>query len=443
MIFRRLSGGKGCSLMSATPGPDLHAYGYREDEYAVHGNVRGHTAGGEVDAVDFVTRILVRRPTDADRFNGTLVVEWLNVSSGNDAAPEYTYLADELVRAGYAYAGVSAQFTGIEGGSGSVGLGNPAAAGLAGKDPERYGMLRHPGDAYCHNIFASIGESLRSAAQDADHPLTGLRVQRALAVGESQSAMALTTYTNEFARAHGIYDGYLIHSRSASALPLGEVGAGVDINGAFTGDPVTIRDDLDTPVLIVQTETDVLTNFRYHLARQPDTNRLRVWEIAGTSHADLHQIGPYEDMLGCPTPVNRGQQRFVLRAGLRHLNSWAAGATVPPAAPPLHLDHGDRTAEPVFVRDAFGNVLGGVRTPCVDAATQKLSGVVEQPVSRICLLFGSTETVAPDLLAARYGTREGYDKHYRDAADAAIAAGFMLADDRDAILADANPDLIP
>ena len=210
----------------------------------------------------------------------------------------------------------------------------------------------------------------------------------------------------------------------------------------FGREPTTIRTDLDVPVFVVQTETDVLTNFRYHSVRQPDSDRLRVWEMAGSAHADLHQVGDFEEFLGCPDPVNRGQQRFVLRAALRHLRSWADGGDPPPAADPLTLRDIDG-ADPVFELDDIGNVRGGVRTPCVDAPTQVLSGIVADPVSRICLLFGTTFPVPADALAARYGTRDEYEKHYRNATDAAIAGGFVLAEDRDELLADANPDLIP
>jgi hypothetical protein len=72
-----------------------------------------------------------------------------------------------------------------------------------------------------------------------------------------------------------------------------------------------------------------------------------------------------------------------------------------------------------------------------------LSGVVSEPISRLCLLFGSTHPVPEHLLAERYGTRDEYEKHYRDAADAAIAAGFVLVEDRDELIADANPESVP
>ncbi|MYR08664.1 hypothetical protein GTV32_21175 [Gordonia sp. SID5947] len=431
--------------MSATPGPDLSAHDFRENEYAASGVATRftHAGPGSVSPVgedEYATRILVRRPRrDAD-FNGTVVVEWLNVSSGSDAAPEYTYLAEELVRGGYGWVGVSAQYTGVMGGPGSVdGLGESAAGTLATKDAQRYTGLHHPGDAYCYDIFAAVGRSLRSPGDD--HPLGGLSVRRLLAVGESQSAMALTTYANLFATEHEVFDGILIHSRAASGLPLGETGTAIDVDAVFAAEPVTIRTDLPIPVFIVQTETDVLTNFRFHRARQPDTDRLRVWEIAGTAHADLHQIGPYEHLLGCPTPVNRGQQRFVLRAALHHLNEWTVGGPVPPTASPLELQGTVDTTR--FILDDVGNVRGGVRTPCVDAPTEVLSGIVGDGVPRICVLFGSTTPIPPQVLSTRYAGRGDYDRQYRAATTTAVESGFILAADRDEALADARHDLIP
>ncbi|WP_420714141.1 alpha/beta hydrolase domain-containing protein [Gordonia sp. SL306] len=446
--FTELTGGGGCSIMSATPGPDLEANGFQENEYAASGVATRYAHAGP-DSVaplgedKFATRVLVRRPRlDAD-FSGTVVVEWLNVSSGSDAAPEYTYLAEELVRGGYAWVGVSAQYTGVMGGSGSVdGLGAGTSGTLAAKDPERYTGLHHPGDAYCYDLFGAVGRSLLlPSAAGAEHPLRGLSVRRLLAVGESQSAMALTTYANLFAAEHAVFDGLLIHSRAAAGLSLGEAGTAIDVDAVFAQEPVTIRTDLPIPVFIVQTETDVLTNFRFYRARQPDTDRLRVWEIAGTSHADLHQIGPYEHMLGCPTPVNRGQQRFVLRAALHHLRDWADGGPVPPAAMPLELDATANTTQ--FALDEVGNVRGGVRTPCVDAPIEILSGIVGDDVPRICVLFGSTLPIAPDILASRYAGRDDYEQRYRAATTAAVEAGFILAADRDEALADARPDVIP
>ena len=55
--------------------------------------------------------------------------------------------------------------------------------------------------------------------------------------------------------------------------------------------------------------------------------------MAGTAHADKYLIGDFEDFLGCPLPVNRGQQVYVVRAALRHLETWARAAPGPALAP--------------------------------------------------------------------------------------------------------------
>ena len=64
MKFEPLSGGNGCSLLSAVPGPDLAAAGYTETEYAASGSVTGLTPDGPVGEAEFTTRVLVRRPAD-------------------------------------------------------------------------------------------------------------------------------------------------------------------------------------------------------------------------------------------------------------------------------------------------------------------------------------------------------------------------------------------
>ena len=65
---------------------------------------------------DYTTRMVVLTPTDAAKFNGTVIVEWLNVSGGVDAPALWFMAHREIVREGYAYVVVSAQQVGVEGG---------------------------------------------------------------------------------------------------------------------------------------------------------------------------------------------------------------------------------------------------------------------------------------------------------------------------------------
>ncbi len=413
-------------LLSARPGPDLAAAGYVEREYVARGTAVSNAGHGPAE---FATRVAVRRPTAPGAFSGTVVVEWLNVSSGSDVAPDWTYLADEIVRRGHTWVGVSAQHVGVEGGSAAVGVAGVRPTGI--KSRQRYAMLFHPGDAYCYSIYASIAAALDEG------PLADLVIDTRLAIGESQSAFALTTFVNAVHAQVPVFDGFLIHSRGGAAMPLGEPGTGVDPRDYRGGAPTPIRDDLDVPVLMVQTETDLLGLLHYLPARQPDSAYVRLWEVAGTAHADRFQIGEFEELLGCPRPVNRGQQAYVVRAALRWLDGWARGGDPAPTAARLEVD-GDE-----FVRDEAGNTRGGVRTPVVDAPVEVLRGDTDPDASYLCQLFGSTLPMEPDLIRERYADRAAYLSAYAAATDAAIASGFVLAEDREAVLAEARPDLVP
>lgn len=452
-IGEELTGGRGISLVSAQPANVADA-GYTEAEYPASGTATAYESVGELPTdgtfelepsttADFTTRIVVRRPEAPADFNGTVVVEWLNVSSGADAGPDYTYLEAELLRGGYAWVGVSAQRIGIEGGPVAVEAPGSemtgAGKGLRAFDPERYGDLAHPGDAYSYDIYTQIGRALRAGGDTG--PLADLDVEQLLAVGESQSAFALTTYANGVQPLTQAFDGFLIHSRGGAAAPLGAPDAGIDIAGTIGGAPTTIRTDLDVPTMIVQTETDVLGLLNSYPARQDDTDRIRLWEVAGTAHADAFQLGSVEELLGCTKPVNRGQQSFVLKAALRALDGWAAGGDAPPEAERLTVEDGG--GSPTYAFDDVGNVAGGIRTPAVDAPVDVLSGLPVDGASVICILMGSTTPIPADQLADRYADRAAYETAYTDAADAAITAGFILEDDRDALLADASPDRLP
>src|SRR5262245_32152480 len=151
----------------------------------------GRWAATPADSAPFTTRIVVHRPTDARKFNGTVVVEWLNVSGGLDSAPQWISSHSELLRDGFAWVGVSAQRVGVEGGTTIVGQ---QSISLKLIDPVRYGSLHHPGDSFSYDIFSQVGQAIRHPA-GAD-PLAGLKVKAVIGSGHSQSAARLTTYVN-------------------------------------------------------------------------------------------------------------------------------------------------------------------------------------------------------------------------------------------------------
>jgi hypothetical protein len=415
------------------------AAAYLEEEFFVEGTATSFAPTGRQStdgrwtvepaaSAAFRTRIIVRRPRSTNSFNGTVVVEWLNVSSGQDADPGWRYLAAEICRSGYAHVGVSAQQVGVSGHQGNDDLAGKLMQtmrlpSLVESDEARYGSLVHPGDAFAFDIFSVVAQALRAEPSI----LGGLQPTKFLAMGESQAAAHLTTYVNGIALRDRLFDGFLIHSRGSGAAlwePTGTV-------FSMVGQAVRLRTDLDLPVLTFETETDV-TLLDFAAARQPDTDRLRTWEVAGTAHADAFLIGEAESFLGCPGAINRGPQAFVLRAALDHLNRWAGGCTPPPSAPPLLL-----AGEGTLARDMDGIARGGIRTPAVDVPAAVLSGEPQPGVSPLGRLMGSTVALDPDTLYERYGSRAAYLDRCATASDRAIYEGFLLPADRAAVLADA------
>ena len=429
---------------------DLAKNGYLEEEFFASGTARGYArpddaaAGGRGagqwadhcgPAVPFRTRVVVRRPADAGRFSGTLLVEWLNVSSGFEADPDWSFLHEEIFRAGHAYAAVSAQPLGITGGTSRVGFPGEFP-GLRASDPARYGTLDHPGDQYSFDIFGQIGQALRSGKGSA-RLLGGLVPASILAIGESQSAFYLTTYINAVHGPAPVFDGFFVHSRGAGAASLDGSGLG-DPGSATAG--VLIRTDITVPVLVFQTEGDVVAPLAYWLARQPDTGRLRSWEVAGTAHADAYLIGPAAAMLGCDWRINEGPQRFVAQAALHALNRWVREGTPPPRAPVIELA-GQHPA--VIARDLAGIAIGGIRTPAVDVPACTLSGQGPPGSGALGWLLGSTTPLDDAALLRLYGGRAGYLDAYARAADEAISRGFLLPAHRADLLAQAEAVTFP
>ncbi len=377
--------------------------------------------------------MLVREPSDPAAASGVVLVEWLNVSGGLDADPEFQTLREELVRQGHTWVGVSAQQIGVEGGPVAVTVDVPGAAGFVGQglkaiDPPRYGSLSHPGDAYAYDIYTQVARAVRARSGD-DGPV--------LAVGESQSAFALVTYVNGVQPLTRAFDGFFVHSRGSAPLALPADGKPADIAGSLFGTPTTFRTDTDVPVFDVQTETDVAGILGSAFARQPDTATFRLWEVAGTGHADRHLLGEaVAGAVDCGPPVNDGPLHVVAKAAFRHLVAWVEDGVAPPSAPVLA--YGADGVE----RDRDGIALDGLRTPPVDVPVRVLSGEPGREDSAVCLLFGSTRPLPPARLAEMYPDRAAYVAAYDAGVDEAIAAGYALEEDREALEAYRHEELV-
>jgi hypothetical protein len=427
-------------------------YGYTEEEYFLSGTAGAYSADGtlamdgrwDVAATDetapYTTRVVVRRPKDAVDFNGTLVVEWLNVSAGRDSDPDFGFLADVLLGQGYAYASVSAQQMGVE--PGGLGIEIPdvdpvALAPLKTWDPERYRDLSHPGDQFSYDIFSQAARTVAETGEGT--PLGDLDVQRIIAVGESQSAFRLTSYVDGIQPLTNLFDGFLIHSRGVAAADIAE--------GESPPDGTQIRRDTTVPVFQFETETD-LDYLDFVDARQDDDAHLVTWESAGTAHADRSTLDyavhagrrwtdANVDLSTTCGQVNEGPQQAIVQQAFSSLQAWIVEGTRPATSPRIETDDDGE-----IVRDDAGIAMGGIRTPAVDAPTAIHTGT-NPTDSVICSLFGSTTPLTPDQLAARYPDHAAYVEAVTTSADAAVDDGFLLPSTAKALISAAEDADIP
>jgi hypothetical protein len=429
------SAGRGAIQGSVTPTPNnLPRLGYTEREFSVSGTASGYTADGALGADGlwkvtptvagpYRTRMIVRRPSNPARFNGTVVVEWLNVSFGVDIPVEWGQSWQQFTRAGYAYVGISAQKVGID--------------RLTTFDPGRYGTLTTPNDGASYDIFSQSAKAVRDQASVV---LGGLRPRRLIGVGHSQSAGRLVTYVDAIQPRSQVFDGFLIHGRFSGSAPLGE--------GFFGGPPVApIRPDLGVPVLQVESETDLTV---FAPARQADSAGLRTWEVAGTSHADqylvdgLNVVNAREKItdggapVTCDKPLNDFPYHWASNAAYAALDRWIRAGHAPAKGTPFV------TAGTTLVRDARGNVEGGVRLPDIEAPIATYGPTnAGGSVIGACLLLGTTTPFDATTLAALYPDRHAYLRAYVRSAVQALRSGFLLPADYRAAVAAATHRHLP
>ncbi len=421
---------------------DLASHGYVEEEYFIRGTAATYKTGGTATAAvlatgqPYYTRIVVRRPVNPKRFNGTAIVEWANVSNFFDAENVWFYDWEDMMRSGYIWVGVSPQTIGIA----ALKKWNPQRYGqfdvgkVVAGDPTLASKKDIDADAMSFDIFTQAGQALKHPGSI--DPLHGLKPKVFLAAGESQAASRLATYVNNVQPLAKLYDGFLLLSASTP-----------------------IRSDLTAPVFKVMAEHDVVTSGA--ATRQPDTGKFREWEIAGASHVDRHlrdsreplelrdngvsleaKMAPTCAVAQVGTRVLTGQ---VVAAAFHHLAIWAAGGKAPPIAPKLNITQVNKPPlQSVIERNADHLAQGGIQTPPTLAPTAFNMGVGGPSKAAVdagihgeavgpgaCIRWGSSVDMTIDQLNAHYASHADYVAKVKKAAADNVASGFLLKADAD------------
>lgn len=432
---------------------DLAGSGYVEEEYFFQG------AASEYDVISapltnaavrttgqpYATRMIVRRPVSASRFNGVVLVEWLNVTSGYNLDALWLLQQEHLMREGYAYVGVSVQRVGVQGAAADPT--HPTSLKLW--SPIRYGALDvtaggrfvlannggvNASDALSFDIMAQAGQAVKHPA--GIDPLGGLPGDRiVIASGVSQSEGFLVTYYNSVHAADPVYDAFFLY-----------LGISRGAYGAFR---LPIRSDLPTRVFKIDTENDVALLGEY-VIRQPDSRTLRTWEIAGASHVGFDPRGlrasllardniPPASLAGCTLgpPLSHIPSSRALNAALDHTVRWVASDTQPPSAPRIQLAIVPPVPPPPPVpftpppasvaRDIDGNALGGIRLSQHSVPTATNTGVNAGP--GFCILFGTHVPFADDRMSLLYKNHGSYVSQVAHATNDNLRAGYIVQAD--------------
>lgn len=421
---------------------DLGKKGYAEEEYLVRGeaNVYEYVRAGDpavqvrTPLVPYVTRVLVRYPTNRAKFNGTVYVEVLNATAGWDGDPTWQAAADYLMRSGAVWVGVSTKPVTVDFLRDRWGRDKYPA-----RDINRYASLSMPHFGQVWDMMTDVGKWLRTSGEPSN-PLNQYAVKRLFMVGFSQSVAYQVTYANSFhagARmpdGRSVYDGYYLGAGGPGAKDI--TAATPQTESLGEGDPRNLI-RVEAPVVRLQTQTEVI-GFGSYRVRQADKDfpMVRTYEVAGGSHVDAHldEVGgiALARDLGlppsfCPKPdaaYNPVRTGFYQAAALEILDRWSRG-TAPPASRLYSLT--EDGAKTVMAKDAVGNVVGGVRPPELEAPR----GIYLESNSGpgFCRLYGGFVPFGPEKLREMYPTSGAFAAAFDTAITRAVKDRFLLPED--------------
>jgi hypothetical protein len=390
---------------------ELADVGWVEEEYFVGGvgNVYEYDAAGDVQVqtadVPYKTRLLIRRPAKTQHSNGLVVVEWLNPTAGFDVEAHWTYQSPYFIREGITYVGVTQKTVTVD--------------FLAAWDPDRYGSLTMPEEGQIWDIMNQISSLLRS--DDAANPLRNVPVDVLIHIGYSQSAGYLITYANEFHQSTN--DAYFIAANFTSAHKIN------------SGDPNYTDDrrlvDVDVPAIRYQSETEY-DSPSWPTITQPDSPTFRQWEVAGAAHAPAGAV-PFDICTGPAINSPRFgpvKAMFVLNAAVEALDTWARNGEPAPTAPRV-----ERNPDGTVARDTYGNAIGGIRMPQLEAPLGTYLGHNTGP--GFCFLFGTFiafDDTTVDTLYPNHGT---YVSRVVQATQNLVRDRFILIEDAQALRSEA------
>jgi hypothetical protein len=453
----------------------LEELGYAESEYLVHGQAsvydRSDQGPRALAQGPYTTRILVRRPKDARRFSGIVIVEPMNPSEDADLPIMWAESYQQFIADGDAWVGITIKPNTIAALKAfdpvryaTVSMPNPRAApACAASEINAFSRPTTPADesGLAWDMLSQVGMLLKTPASAA--PLLGRPAKRLYMTGQSQTAGYARLYASLFSQrvvgldSRPLYDGYLYSGSPPWQVPINQCQKDLP-----AGDPRLITAPAGVPVIEIFTQGDMGTNVS---TRRPDSNtsedRFRRWEVAGASHVDPWEelsFAADADMARAHGRVNdnadevcspRGTVptnfpvRYIFDAAWRDLDAWVRHGAGAPHAPQLQTVPGSESLPPerMFVVDAHGNAVGGVRSPFVDVPTARWIGAKSGPF--ICLFHGYKIPMSHTQLQQLYKDHATYVEKVRASVSRLVPGKWLTPLDGAAIVSAAQTSAVP
>ena len=461
--------------------------GYIEEEFFLSGSANTYDWAGKGRNVKvvagpgkYVTRILVRRPSDPKRFGGNVEVTVLNASLNVDLGGPTDFA--RMAKQGDVWIGITTKAV--------------TANALKKFDAARYAPLDWsnpaPPDGRCANptmippymaggkevieamakagiknswpeyedglvwdMLGQLGMLLKSEARDGILP--GFAKPHVFMTGFSQSAIYIRTFVagfhDRFRDRDGkpVYDGYLAIVGPAM-IRINQCAKDIELEALFQK-----LTPPDVPFISISSEGEM---WQARHTRQPDAFTRRggivSYEVAGSSHSaadipgkpmDTLMFAPIPDMMKAGAqlggaavspnliPLGAKPNDFtwapLVRGAYQNLILWARAGIKPPRAPGIKLD-----AKLEIVRDVNGNALGGLRSPYIDVPVASHTGYLT--AGGMGGVTGAKTAFTAEKLKILYRDQSDYAAKFGAATDRLLAERWILPEDADAMKAAAK-----
>jgi hypothetical protein len=435
---------------------DLSGVGYVEEEYLVSGGANIYeyvdNAGqspevGIRDAeVPYTSRILVRKPSKAHKFNGTVYVEVLNPTAGWDGDPIWGMTDEYITREGAAYVGLTSKPVALE-------FLRDLWGSVFGtvRNNERYATLEMPYFGQVWDMLSEVAALLKTS-DDPDNPLYGFAVERIIMVGYSQSAAYQVTYANSFHESETmpdgspVFDGYYIAAGGGRAK---NVNRPTPLEEGLPGGDARNFIAVNAPAVRFQTQTEVI-GFGAYVVRQtePAFPLIRLYEMAGGAHVDkatnegtalARDLGFPSFGEFCALDLNPIRIGFVESALMEVTDRWVRGDAQPPPSELITLTTDD-LGNTIIALDADGNAIGGLRPPTLEVPLGTY--LPNNTGGGFCFLFGGFTGFDDAELASRYRNHGQYVKRVTQETRRAVKERFLLSPDAQTLRNDAAQSAI-